>query len=123
MHTPPPNAPENEPHSRPAVCPPQIFVITSLPVVQEALLLRAIESFEDVRDGKRVKRVPGDKWIFYGPGDYIPPVQVEVLAQGRVDAMAHDGRERVMFHKSWLVGRDAATCNTSFSSKAMDDNG
>ena len=91
MHTPPPNAPENEPHSRPAVCPPQIFVITSLPVVQEALLLRAIESFEDVQDGKRVKRVPGDKWMFYGPGDYIPPVQVEVLEQRR--AMALDENE------------------------------
>jgi|UniRef100_A0A6T2BZH3 major vault protein len=60
---------------------------------EEALLLRAIESFEDVQDGKRVKRVPGDKWMFYGPGDYIPPVQVEVLEQRR--AMALDENEGV----------------------------
>ena len=42
---------------------------------EEALLLRARESFAD---GK-VTHEPGDRWMVYGPRDYIPSVEVEVV--------------------------------------------
>jgi major vault protein len=40
-----------------------------------ALLLRAKEQYKD-QDGEHL---PGDKWMVYGPRDYIPPVEVEVV--------------------------------------------
>jgi major vault protein len=46
---------------------------------QEALLLRAREEFTD---GK-TKRSPGDRWMIYGPTDYIPSVEVEILEKRR----------------------------------------
>jgi len=59
----------------------------------EALLLQAIEAFEDTEpsemsasdDGVVVttSRVPGDRWMVYGPRDYIPPVEVEILEKRR----------------------------------------
>lgn len=42
---------------------------------QEALLLRAKEE----HDG----HAPGDRWMIYGPQDYVPPVQVEVMEKRR----------------------------------------
>jgi len=42
---------------------------------QEALLLRAREEFLD----GNTKRAPGDRWMVYGPIDYIPVVEVEIL--------------------------------------------
>jgi len=47
---------------------------------EEALLLRAKEQFKDTKD---VVRKPGDKWMIYGPTDYIPPVEVEILEKRR----------------------------------------
>eukprot|EP01107_Rhizomastix_libera_P007449 TRINITY_DN221_c0_g1_i3.p1 TRINITY_DN221_c0_g1~~TRINITY_DN221_c0_g1_i3.p1 ORF type:complete len:831 (-),score=149.88 TRINITY_DN221_c0_g1_i3:133-2625(-) len=38
---------------------------------EEALLLNAIEQFED--------HAPGDRWMVVGPCEYIPPVSVEVV--------------------------------------------
>lgn len=46
---------------------------------EEALLLRARESFQD---GK-LERKPGDRWMIYGPTDYVPPVAVDVLERRR----------------------------------------
>jgi major vault protein len=55
----------------------------------EALLLQATEALEDSEpcndsdDGHMtdtvVQRQPGDRWMVYGPRDYIPPVEVEVV--------------------------------------------
>lgn len=42
---------------------------------EEALLLRAKESFTE---GKEVHQ-PGDRWMIYGPVDYVPPTQVEII--------------------------------------------
>eukprot|EP01089_Gocevia_fonbrunei_P023435 TRINITY_DN98_c0_g1_i1.p1 TRINITY_DN98_c0_g1~~TRINITY_DN98_c0_g1_i1.p1 ORF type:complete len:818 (+),score=286.08 TRINITY_DN98_c0_g1_i1:99-2552(+) len=42
---------------------------------EEALLLRAKEAFEDGKD----KRAPGDRWMIYGPCDFIPGVEVEIV--------------------------------------------
>lgn len=44
----------------------------------EGLLLRAREGFEDTCEEKMVERQAGDKWMVYGPLDFIPPIQVEV---------------------------------------------
>jgi len=41
----------------------------------EALLLRARELF---KDGKETRK-PGDRWMIFGPCDYVPPVTVEVM--------------------------------------------
>lgn len=46
---------------------------------EEALLLRARESFKD----GQVTRQPGDRWMIYGPCDYVPPVEVEILERRR----------------------------------------
>jgi len=43
---------------------------------EEALLLRARENFVD--DLKK-ERKAGDRWMLYGPLDFIPPVEVEIV--------------------------------------------
>lgn len=46
----------------------------------EALLLRALESLEELdKDGAITKHQPGDRWMVYGPRDFIPPVEVEIV--------------------------------------------
>lgn len=40
----------------------------------EGLILRATEEFVDNKE----KRAPGDRWMIRGPGEYVPPVEVEV---------------------------------------------
>eukprot|EP01090_Pellita_catalonica_P007412 TRINITY_DN179_c0_g1_i1.p1 TRINITY_DN179_c0_g1~~TRINITY_DN179_c0_g1_i1.p1 ORF type:complete len:818 (-),score=227.07 TRINITY_DN179_c0_g1_i1:145-2598(-) len=42
---------------------------------EEALLLRAKEEYVDGEE----TRAPGDRWMIYGPTDYIPPVEVEIV--------------------------------------------
>jgi len=49
---------------------------------EEALLLRAKESFTDEQT-KEVRK-PGDKWMIRGPCDYVPPIQVEIIEKRRV---------------------------------------
>jgi len=48
-----------------------VYVLTA----EEALLLRAKEQFQD---GTEVRQ-PGNRWMIYGPRDYIPPVEVEIV--------------------------------------------
>ncbi|MDM8557397.1 hypothetical protein [Candidatus Parabeggiatoa sp. HSG14] len=50
---------------------------------QEALLLKAKETFADSSGDKAITRQPGDLWMIEGPCDYIPPVQVQVLERRR----------------------------------------
>lgn len=53
----------------------------------EALLLQALEALDDEESSPCSEedvvtvsqRMPGDRWMVYGPRDYIPPVEVEVL--------------------------------------------
>jgi len=47
---------------------------------EESLLLRAREGFQDNKDGRK----PGDRWMIYGPCDYIPPVQVEIVEKRKL---------------------------------------
>ena len=49
----------------------------------EGLVLRAQEAFNDTTASPAVNRQPGDKWMLKGPTEYIPPVQVEVVAKRR----------------------------------------
>jgi len=44
---------------------------------EEALLLRAKETY--VSDTSKAVHQPGDRWMIYGPCDYVPPVQVEIV--------------------------------------------
>ncbi|KAJ5072278.1 major vault protein [Anaeramoeba ignava] len=48
---------------------------------QEALLLRCKEKFYEVDPikNKKVEREPGIRWMVYGPRQYVPPTQVEVI--------------------------------------------
>lgn len=47
---------------------------------EEALLLSARETYEDNTNPKQVvTRKPGDRWMIYGPCDYIPPTAVDVV--------------------------------------------
>jgi len=41
----------------------------------EALLLRAKASFQE----GTITKNPGDRWMIYGPRDYVPPVEVEIV--------------------------------------------
>ncbi|EFA77697.1 major vault protein [Heterostelium album PN500] len=45
----------------------------------EALLLSSTESFQDKTGKEVVNRKPGDLWMIYGPCDYIPPIQVDIV--------------------------------------------
>eukprot|EP01087_Luapelamoeba_hula_P015187 TRINITY_DN4506_c0_g1_i2.p1 TRINITY_DN4506_c0_g1~~TRINITY_DN4506_c0_g1_i2.p1 ORF type:complete len:480 (-),score=83.75 TRINITY_DN4506_c0_g1_i2:55-1494(-) len=63
------------------------FNATTVLMAEQALLVRATEQFQEVietdpRDNRPIKtklRKPGDKWLVYGPGEYVPPLEVEVL--------------------------------------------
>eukprot|EP01087_Luapelamoeba_hula_P005226 TRINITY_DN152_c0_g1_i4.p1 TRINITY_DN152_c0_g1~~TRINITY_DN152_c0_g1_i4.p1 ORF type:complete len:817 (+),score=165.60 TRINITY_DN152_c0_g1_i4:150-2600(+) len=50
---------------------------------EEALLLRAREA---VKEGETTKQ-PGDRWMIYGPCDYVPPVEVEIVEKRRAIAL------------------------------------
>jgi major vault protein len=43
---------------------------------EEALLLKSREAYVDE---SKTERAPGDLWMIYGPCDYVPPVQVEIV--------------------------------------------
>jgi hypothetical protein len=45
-------------------------------VAEEALYVRAREGFVD-QNNKR--HFPGDRWFVYGPGEYWPPLEVDVV--------------------------------------------
>jgi major vault protein len=48
---------------------------------EEALLLRAKETY--VSDTSKQVHQPGDRWMIYGPCDYVPPTQVEIVEKRR----------------------------------------
>jgi len=51
---------------------------------EEALLLRARVAFEEQVDkDKKQKRRAGDRWMIYGPSDYIPNIEIEVVEKRR----------------------------------------
>jgi major vault protein len=50
---------------------------------EEALLLKATEQFVDDEQTRK----PGDLWMIYGPRDYVPPVEVEVVENRKAIAL------------------------------------
>ena len=60
---------------------------------QEALLLRARESFSEGEEENIITRQPGDLWMISGPRDYIPRVEVEVIE--RREAIPLDKNEGI----------------------------
>jgi major vault protein len=50
---------------------------------QEALLLSAKEAFTEGEGDNTITRNPGDLWMIFGPRDYIPRVEVEVIESRR----------------------------------------
>jgi len=49
-----------------------VYVLTE----EEAILLRAKENFVD---GEKKERKAGDRWMLYGPTDFVPPTEVEIV--------------------------------------------
>jgi len=57
----------------------QIYVLGE----EEALLVSCQEAFEDNLNGRKIKRVPGQKWYIYGPTEYTPPLQIKIERKQR----------------------------------------
>jgi len=76
---------------------------------QEALLLRARETFKDTEGERR----PGDRWMIHGPCDYVPPVEIEIIEKRRVIPLDENegiyvrdiksGRVRSVIGESYLL--------------------
>ncbi|XP_073239748.1 major vault protein-like [Porites lutea] len=47
----------------------------------EALVLSAIDHFDDDSAKKKCHRSPGDRWMIFGPTEYIPPIEVTVKSR------------------------------------------
>ena len=55
---------------------------------EEALLLRAKEEFND----GNVVHSPGDRWMIYGPCDYVPPTEIEIVeSRSRIPLDENEG--------------------------------
>ena len=48
---------------------------------EEALLLRAKEEYKEKVDDKEIVHSPGDRWMIYGPRDYVPPTEIEIVSR------------------------------------------
>lgn len=46
---------------------------------EDALEVMALERFEETADGKTIVRTPGTKWLVYGPRQYWPPKDVQIV--------------------------------------------
>jgi major vault protein len=57
----------------------------------EGLILKAVETFTDADTGSA--RKPGDRWMIRGPLEYVPPVEVDVVAKRK--AMPLDENEGI----------------------------
>ena len=80
----------------------------------EGLVLRALEGFND--EYAKTDRKPGDRWMLKGPCEYIPPVQVEVVAtrkaiplhenEGIYVRNAKTGAVRAVIGQTYMLGED-----------------
>jgi len=73
----------------------------------ESLLLRAREQFQDGAD----LRKPGDRWMIYGPTDYVPPVTVDIVEKRK--AIPLDKNEGV-YVRDVKTGRVRAVTNVVY---------
>jgi major vault protein len=72
---------------------------------EEALLLRAREGFAEKNAEGEIHRAPGDRWMIYGPRDYVPPVEVEIIEKRR--AIPLDANEGI-YVRDMKTGRVTA---------------
>jgi major vault protein len=72
---------------------------------EEALLLRAREGFEEKTKEGVTHRAPGDRWMIYGPRDYVPSVEVEIIEKRR--AIPLDANEGI-YVRDMKTGRVTA---------------
>jgi len=72
---------------------------------EEALLLRAREGFNEKTAEGEIHRAPGDRWMIYGPRDYVPPVEVDIIEKRR--AIPLDANEGI-YVRDMKTGRVTA---------------
>lgn len=91
----------------------------------EGLVLRALEEYQDDSVTPSVKRLPGDKWMLRGPMDYVPPLNVEVVASRKAIPL-HDhegvyvrnnktGAVRAVIGQTYMLGEDEELWEKSMS--------
>jgi major vault protein len=81
---------------------------------EEALLLTATEKFEEEGEPRK----PGDRWMIYGPLDYIPPVQVEILEKRRLIPL--DDNEGI-YVRDLSSGQVRSVCGESYMLKPNEE--
>eukprot|EP01127_Copromyxa_protea_P008709 TRINITY_DN19_c0_g1_i1.p1 TRINITY_DN19_c0_g1~~TRINITY_DN19_c0_g1_i1.p1 ORF type:complete len:829 (+),score=251.60 TRINITY_DN19_c0_g1_i1:25-2487(+) len=90
--------------------PQSVYVLDS----EEALLLCAREAF---KDGKEVRK-PGDRWMIFGPTDYVPEIEVEVLEKRR--AIPLDENEGI-YVRDVKTGRVRAVTGQSYMLSSYEE--
>ena len=78
----------------------------------EGLVLRAAEKHKD----NEIVRKPGDKWMLKGPGEYVPPVEIEVVAARKAIPLHENegiyvrnnktGAIRAVIGQTYMLGED-----------------
>jgi major vault protein len=81
---------------------------------EEALLLHAREAYKDTD----TLRKPGDRWMIYGPCDYVPPVEVEIIEKRR--AIPLDENEGI-YVRDIKTGRVRAVMGQSYMLKPEEE--
>ena len=82
---------------------------------EEALLLRAREKYVE-EDG--VEHKPGDKWMIFGPTDYIPPTEVEIIEKRK--SIPLDDNEGI-YVRDMSTGAVRAIIGSSYMVKAHEE--
>lgn len=77
----------------------------------EGLILKANETFKDLSDEDENVRCPGDRWMIRGPCEYVPPVEVEVVAHRK--AIPLDENEGI-YVRDIKTGKVRAVCGQTY---------
>lgn len=75
----------------------------------EGLILKASEGFKDT--DANVDRLPGDRWMIRGPIEYVPPVEVEVVARRKATPL--DENEGI-YVRDVKTGKVRAICGATY---------
>lgn len=75
----------------------------------EGLILRSLEVFQDAE--AEVVRRPGDRWMIRGPAEYVPCVEVEVVARRK--AIPLDENEGI-YVRNIKTGQVRAVCGQTY---------
>lgn len=86
---------------------------------EEALLLKAKVAFDETVDKeKKVHRRAGDRWMIYGPCDYIPSIEIEVVE--RRTAIPLDSNEGI-YVRDIAAGTVRAVVGQSYMLKPTEE--